>query len=167
MVDKDDRVVGVTNKEEAHRLGYIHRVVAVFVFDKDGKLYAQEHIISNNALDHSIGGHVRRGESYDEAAAREAHEELGINDPLTRVTTFLSQADFKHMFTIYETTPPSSWKFMPNKEVQKIIPLSIADIVEKMNSRSVRFTYGFRATMGKYIDVKKLPYVLNPLSPLR
>ncbi len=161
MVDRNDKVIGVTNKEEAHKFGYLHRVVAVFVFAPDGKLYLQEHIKTNNAYDHSVGGHVVQGESYDDAARREVFEELDITDPLTKIATFLSHDGRGHMFGLYEVTPSLSWKFKPNEEVQRIIPMPLGEVVELMNEQPDRFTHGFRWTMQKYLEVKNLPYFIN------
>ena len=161
LVDKNDNIVGVTTKDEAHEFGYIHRVAAVFVFTPDGKLYIQEHIKTGNRYDHSVGGHVLRGESYDDAAKREAAEELGITDPLTKVTTFLSDDGRGHMFGLYEVIPSKSWKFVPNDEVKNIISMTLPEVVEMMNKEPDKFTHGFRWTMKKYLEVKKLPYLLN------
>lgn len=162
LVDSDDRVIGVTNKEEAHKFGYIHRVVAVFVFTQDGKLCLQEHIKTNNAYDHSVGGHVVQGESYDDAARREAFEELNITDPLTKIATFLSHDGHGHMFGLYEVTPSLLWKFKPNREVQRIIPMPLGEVVDLMNRQPGKFTHGFRWTMSKYLEAKNLPYSVNP-----
>ena len=96
-VDENDKVIGQTTKDEAHKYAHIHRVAAVFVFAQDGNLYVQEHIKTGNAYDHSVGGHVLRGESYDEAAKREAEEELDITEPLTKLGAFLSKDGRGHM----------------------------------------------------------------------
>ena len=160
-VDENDNVIGRTDKQEAHELAYIHRVVAVFVFTQNGELYMQEHIKTGNAYDHSAGGHVLSGETYDDAAKREAEEELGITEPTTKLGTFLSKDGRGHMFGLYEVTVPSSWKFKPNDEVEKIIPMSIPDIVRSMNEDPSKFTRGFRWTMNEYIKLKNLPQTIN------
>ncbi len=77
LVNIRDEVIGTTSKEVAHTTGQLHRVAAVFVFNHSGDLFVQEHP-SDGKWDHSVGGHVSRGESYADAAAREAEEELGV-----------------------------------------------------------------------------------------
>ena len=81
VVDAHDNVVGKAKREEAHRKGLLHRVVFVFLFDPDGKLYVQKRVASKdmypNCWEGSLSGHVLSGETYKEAAERELHEELG------------------------------------------------------------------------------------------
>ena len=166
LVDERDNVIGVTTKEKAHTDGGIHRVAAVFVFAKDGRLYLQEHLKSNGALDHSVGGHVHRGESYDDAARREAEEELGITIPLTHVSTFYSDERFskhniRHIFGFYECVAPDTWTFMPNEEVKNIVPMELGDIVAMMNAEPQKFTGGFKKTLREYVKKKKLPLTFS------
>ncbi len=82
IVDNDDNVVGTTDRAQAHNTGQLHRIVAVYVFNSDDQLYVQVHKKSGGLYDNSVGGHVTQGESYDDAAAREASEELGIMQEL-------------------------------------------------------------------------------------
>jgi isopentenyldiphosphate isomerase len=166
LVNENDEVIGVTTKEQSHANGELHRIVAVFVFDPSGRLYMQEHIKSGGKYDHSVGGHVTQGESYDTAAKREAYEELNITSPLQHVSTFYSKEllfDTKsiHVFSIYETTLPDNWEFIPNEEVTTIIPLPIDEIVQMMNRDPMKFTKGFLRTMKEYIKVKNLPYIIT------
>ena len=66
LIDKQDNVIGVTDKPTAHSIGQLHRVAGVYVFDKQGRLYVQVHKKSGGLYDHSIGGHISQGESYEE-----------------------------------------------------------------------------------------------------
>ena len=88
VVDKNDNIIGFDSKDNCHKLGKWHRCAAVYVIDKD-KLYLQTRSdnkkIDPGLLDHSASGHVRRGESYEEAAFRELKEELGIVAPIAFV----------------------------------------------------------------------------------
>ena len=65
----------------------IHRSVHVMVISPDGKLLLQKRSMRKDVQpgmwDTSVGGHVGFGQSYEEAARREAEEELGLRpDPL-------------------------------------------------------------------------------------
>lgn len=167
VVDPQDNVIGKIERSQSHKTGEIHRAIAIFVFDHDGKLYLQEHLKSNNKYDHSIGGHIDSGEDYDQAAKREAKEELGITDPLEEISTFFSDERFRkgvyvqHMFRLYECHPSPSWKFRPNDEVKKIIPMALNEIVDLMNKEPEQFLAGFLNTMQEYIKYKNLPYKLT------
>jgi isopentenyldiphosphate isomerase len=166
LVDINDNVIGETDKETSHKNGDLHRVVAIYVFNQNGELYLQEHLKSGGLFDHSVGGHVTKGEDYNAAAKREGFEELGLTCSLKKVDTFYSDESYSskpifHMFTIFECTPAKDWHFIPNNEVKKITPMKIKDIVNMMNREPIRFTPGFINTMYHYILIKHVPYQLT------
>lgn len=155
IVNERDEIVGTTHKQESHAKGYIHRVVVVYVFDDEGRLYVQHHKKSR-MLDHSVGGHVAQGETYDAAAVREAQEELGIFDPLSYVVTLYSDETYcgtpiRHMFALYTCTPSSTWRFVANEEVEVIQPMTLENIVSQMNENPRLFTPGFLNSMEFYL----------------
>lgn len=166
LVDKNDIIIGITDKVTAHREGHIHRVAAAYVFDLQGRLYMQEHLKSGGKFDNSIGGHVIQGESYEEAMEREAYEELGITDPLNKVSVFYPQKALPgskntHVYGLYEIKHSENWRFIPNEEVQKIIPLPLEEIVALMNKYPEKFVTGFIYTMQEYIKQKHLLYKIQ------
>lgn len=165
LVDLNDNVIGETNREICNQNGDLHRMVAIFVFDQKGELYLQNHQ-RLCMIDHSVGGHVIKGEDYDTAAKREGFEELGLNFPLKKISVFFSNRvpggkNIRHMFGLYECFPPKSWKFIPNDEVKEIFPMPIEKIVELMNSEPEKFTPGFIHTMKEYIVQKQLPFKIT------
>jgi len=159
VVDDQDTVIGTTDKKVAHTSGQLHRVAAVFVFNQLGELYIQEHT-RDGKWDHSVGGHVRKGETYAEAAVREAREELGISQPLEELATSLSGEEYsyeQHLFGLYMCVVDPTWKFIPNDEVTTIFPMTIAAIRQAMiDEPEERFTRGFRITMAEYVRLNNL-----------
>lgn len=156
LVDIRDNVVGTTNKEEAHSTGKLHRVGAVYVFDDKGRLYIQVHKKSGGLYDHSVGGHISQGETYEEGTAREADEELGITQPLKKLTVFYSDEgpSMQHMFGLFTCTVDPTWRFVPNDEVGEIIPMELKDIQTLMKSNPEKFTGGFINTMNEYVGLE-------------
>jgi len=81
-VDEHDRVVGPRARGEVHRLGLRHRAVHILVFNERHEILLQKRSetkdINPGLWDTSAAGHVDWGESYDDCAARELGEELGI-----------------------------------------------------------------------------------------
>lgn len=163
LVNENDEIIGVTTKAKSHMNSEIHRVAAIFVFDKKGRLLIQEHLESGGKYDHSVGGHVRQGETYDEAAKREAYEELGLTEKLHKISVFYPGKVFSgckniHMYGLYEVAPSEKWKFTPNHEVKNVIPLPIEEIANTMNCTPDKFVKGCIYTMREYIRLKKLQY---------
>lgn len=159
IVDSNDTVIGTTDRKTAHSHGQLHRVAAVYVFNQMGELYVQEHT-RDGKWDHSVGGHVSKGETYALAASRETKEELGITQSLVELATSLrgdEHPNQKHLFGLYSCIADPSWKFVPNDEVKIIFPMSIASIRRAMiDEPKSRFTPGFRITMAEYVRLNDL-----------
>ena|SRR3989344_3440357 len=81
VVDEDDKVVGKVPKDEAHKIGLLHRTVIAEVIGSDGNwtLIKQSHDRQDaGKIVSPVGGHVESGETEDEAIKREADEEYGL-----------------------------------------------------------------------------------------
>jgi 16S rRNA (adenine1518-N6/adenine1519-N6)-dimethyltransferase len=89
VVDENDHAVGHAPRDEVHGNNLRHRAVHLFIFDSPGELFLQKRSRWKDRhpllWDSSAAGHVEAGEDYDETAARELEEELGIKAELTRV----------------------------------------------------------------------------------
>lgn len=166
LVDINDNIIGETDKETSHANGDLHRIVVIYTFTPEGKLYLQEHIKSGGIWDHSVGGHVIKGEDYDTAAKREGFEELNLNCPLNKISVLYSDETFsgkniKHMIGIYECILPKDWQFISNDEVKNIVPLEIEKVIHDMNNNPTSFTPAFLNSMREYILQKQLPFKLK------
>jgi len=83
IVDEDGEVIGTAPRSECHgNPALVHRAVHVLVFNGEGRLLLQlrsmDKDIQPGKWDTSVGGHLAVGETYEQAAAREMEEELGI-----------------------------------------------------------------------------------------
>lgn len=166
QVNEKDEVIGTTNKAEAHEKGLVHRVAAVYAFNSKGELLVQHRNINKDGLlDHSVGGHVKQGESYADAAKREAFEELGITKPLSLLGTFYSDERQKdkcnmiHYFGLYEVRlTPEEVKalVLQESEVDSLIPMTLQDIAKDMKENRSRYTGGFVRSLNYYVKIKGL-----------
>lgn len=165
LVDAQDRVVGITDKAESHAKALPHRCVAVFVFFA-GRLLCQKRTIHKDGLiDHSVGGHLRRGESYDAGAAREMGEELGLDVPLRFLGNAYEDARERgsehqiiHWFGVFETEigDDELRRMKPDsREVEKMIPLTLEETADWMRREPSIFTYGFLTTFNLYLEKKR------------
>lgn len=168
IVDEQDNPTGQrVARQTAHDQRLPHRCIAIFVFDEQGRLYVQVHKKSEGLLDNSVGGHVDADETYDVAAKREGEEELGLHGvELQRLETgiYSDEGSYIHIFGLYECYP-ESWHFVPNDEVEEIIPMAIEDIVQQMNQDPMRFTAGFICMLRAYIELKGLPLNITAHKP--
>ncbi|MFJ8635352.1 NUDIX hydrolase [Streptomyces sp. NPDC093568] len=83
IVDEQDRVVGQSPRGEAYARGLRHRCVFIEARDARGRLFVHRRtstkLVFPSRYDMFVGGVVGAGESYDDAALREAEEELGVS----------------------------------------------------------------------------------------
>ncbi|WP_329252113.1 NUDIX domain-containing protein [Streptomyces sp. NBC_01478] len=92
-VDEQDRVLGTVDRGEAIANHWMHRVATTVCRDGEGRV-----LVHRRAADMSrfpgqynflVGGAAEVGESYEEAAARELAEELGVRVPVRFAFKFL------------------------------------------------------------------------------
>lgn len=92
VVDENDVVVEVVPRERVRDERLRHRTAFVVVRSSAGEVLAHRRAftkrIAPGEWDLGFGGGVGVGESYEDAAARELHEEAGISGPLTLVTAY-------------------------------------------------------------------------------
>ncbi|MGX1129480.1 8-oxo-dGTP pyrophosphatase MutT (NUDIX family) [Streptomyces glaucescens] len=83
IVDEHDRVIGRYPRGEAYAKGLRHRCVFILARDAEGRIFVHRRtptkLVFPSLYDMFVGGVVGAGESYDEAALREAEEELGVS----------------------------------------------------------------------------------------
>ncbi|MFE2295859.1 NUDIX domain-containing protein [Streptomyces sp. NPDC059452] len=83
IVDENDEVIGQAPRGEATARGLRHRCVFIEARDAEGRVFVHRRtatkLVFPSYYDMFVGGVVGAGESYDEAALREAEEELGVS----------------------------------------------------------------------------------------
>ncbi|MFF4651670.1 NUDIX hydrolase [Streptomyces sp. NPDC001380] len=102
IVDEQDRVTGTATRGEVYDRRLTHRCVFVLCRDAEDRIFVHRRtatkLFSPLKYDLFVGGVVGAGESYAEAAVREAEEELGVSGIRPRQL-------FKFLFE----TPDHSW----------------------------------------------------------
>lgn len=87
LVNEKDEAIGTVMKQVAHAEGKRIRIIHVFIFDSQGRMAVQlrgPNVRFKPGYWVTAGsGHVKAGESYQTAGARELREEMGIEVPLT------------------------------------------------------------------------------------
>jgi isopentenyldiphosphate isomerase len=95
IVDDNDNPVGGATRGEANERALNVRVVRILIEDEHGNILLQKRSsqvgLFPNCWDSAAAGHVDLGEEYDESAARELKEELGLNIPLEKFAYYQRQ----------------------------------------------------------------------------
>ncbi|MER0444753.1 NUDIX domain-containing protein [Streptomyces sp. Edi4] len=82
IVDEHDTVTGQARRADVYARGLRHRCVFVLARDAAGRVFVHRRtprkLVFPSLYDMFVGGVVGAGESYDDAALREAEEELGV-----------------------------------------------------------------------------------------
>ena len=82
IVDRQNRIAGEAPRAEMRARGLIHRACYILVFDDRERLFIQQRTTTKDIYpgywDVAAGGVVLAGETYEESAARELEEELGV-----------------------------------------------------------------------------------------
>ena len=119
LVDKNDRQVGLMEKQEAHIKGLLHRAFSIFIFNTKNELLLQKRA---NKKYHSGGlwtntccSHPRGNESTIDAAYRRLNEEMGMFCDLELKFNFIYKAkldnnlyehELDHVFFGFSDTIP-------------------------------------------------------------
>ncbi|MFH9070882.1 NUDIX hydrolase [Streptomyces alboflavus] len=112
-VDGQDRVLGVVGRREAVREGWLHRVAVTVCRDDRGRIlvHRRSEQVSRfpGLYEVEVGGAVNAGESYEQAAARELAEELGIRALPRLLFTFINRSGLSpHWLGVHEAVVPDA-----------------------------------------------------------
>jgi isopentenyl-diphosphate delta-isomerase len=156
--DAEGNVTGIAPRSRVHREGLWHRAANVFLFRSDGRLLIQRRQCTKDVCpgswDLSVAEHLKPGESYQEAATRGLHEELGVEhvalEPVGRVTRARLDGT-ENQIKDYELQQSFRGIFDGDvqanvDEVDEIAVVSLNDLSVAFRQRPQEFTPWFRDT---------------------
>lgn len=141
ILDDRGRPTGEScTKAEAHRKGHLHPTVHVWLFTKSGEVLIQQRGRTKDTFplkwDVSVAGHVKSGETVENAAVRETAEEVGLeisesdlipigtHKAVHRHSETLIDAEFHHIFLCGLSQPLGGLKAQRDEvEALKLLPL--------------------------------------------
>ena len=132
VVDDQDRVIGQAARSVVHAGKLLHRAVHIFVFNTRGDLLLQMRSAGKDeyplCYTSSASGHLGAGESYETAAPRELHEELGLSAPLEWLAKFPAGPETAHEHTVLFGTTSDSPLTIDTGEIAHVEFRSVAEI---------------------------------------
>ncbi len=159
IVNEKDEVIGKELKSKKSQLGFISRVVAVFVRDSSGKIIVckrgSHKKVDADKYDLSAFGNVDAGENYQQAAERELIEETGIVCPVTMLDKFYQENEhngkkFKIFCGVFLAESDKEPKL--NHEVVLFRKMTVREIEKEMNENPDDFCQGFRNDFNRVKD---------------
>lgn len=126
VVNEKDEIVGYQSRFKCHHdKSLIHRAVDVVLFNKEGKIAMQKRSKDKDLYAGyycvTAGGHVSKGDSWEQAAYRELKEEMGVEGiQLKKKETFIVHDEKEtEMNTLFVGNYDGSFQY-PRDEVESV-----------------------------------------------
>ena len=159
LVNPEDKVLGLMEKQQAHINGLLHRAFSVFLFNEKGEMLLQKRASkkyhSPNQWTNAVCSHPRIDETYLEGANRRLMEELGIETQISEKFHFICKADvgsglweheLDHVFIGQYNS-----EFNLNKdEVEEIRYVSLKNLDQEISELPEQFTEWFKIILEEY-----------------
>ncbi len=161
LVNPNDEVIGLMEKQQAHVAGFLHRAFSVFIFNSNGQLMLQqrasEKYHSPELWTNTCCSHPREDESYLEAAHRRLKEEMGFDTELEYKFNFIYKAKLANGLTEHELDRVFVGKFdqEPNlnpEEVMNYKWMSLEDLEKDIETNPEIYTAWFKIIFDEYLS---------------
>jgi isopentenyldiphosphate isomerase len=122
VIDDAGNTIRVVTRREMRENRLPHRCTYILVFNSRGELFIHLRTpikdVYPSHWDICVGGVLAAGESYDEGAARELKEEIGVDAPLERLFPFaFSDARTVVQGMVYKTIHDGPFVYQPEEVV--------------------------------------------------
>lgn len=154
IVDKDDKPIPnlLVDKEYLHTVGGMHRAIHLLIEVFGGQFVIQkkaEHTENGGKWSSAVSGHVRAEETYEQAAVREAKEELGLTiseKDLQKIAKIHPSADTGNEFVTvfsYLMDPSKERIELLSDEVDEVIICSMRDLMDDLDNNRRAYSPAF------------------------
>jgi isopentenyl-diphosphate delta-isomerase len=159
LVNSQDEVLGLMEKQQAHVNGLLHRAFSVFLFNRKGEMLLQkrasEKYHSPLKWTNAVCSHPRIEETYLEGAKRRVKEELGIEAELSEKFDFIYKADVGNGLWEHELDHVFVGNFedefhLNKEEVEDVRYISMEDLDREMIEQPEHFTEWFKIILEEY-----------------
>lgn len=150
VVNEKDEVIGQQLKSKKKELGFISRVVGIFLINSKNEFIVCKRAPHKkefaNLYDLSAFGNVIAGESYISAAKRELKEELDIDCKLKSLDVFYEEVEYEgRKFRIFCGVffGKSDQEPKLNEELLECKKMSFDEIEHELKTNKVKYCQGF------------------------
>lgn len=159
LVNPDDEVLGLMEKQQAHINGLLHRAFSVFLFNSKGEMLLQKRASgkyhSPNQWTNAVCSHPRKDETYLEGATRRIKEELGIEAELSEKFSFIYKAEvggglWEHELDHVFVGNHESDFNLNKEEVEEVRFISMEDLDQEITENAGNFTEWFKIILEEY-----------------
>ncbi|WP_312398040.1 isopentenyl-diphosphate Delta-isomerase [Chryseobacterium sp.] len=159
LVNPQDNVLGLMEKQQAHINGVLHRAFSIFLFNEKGEMLLQqradEKYHSPLKWTNAVCSHPRKGETYLDAANRRLKEELGIETELSEKFHFIYKADVGGGLWEHELDHVFVGNFnaefnLNKNEVAAVRYISLEDLDRELAENPDNFTEWFKIILAEY-----------------
>jgi len=100
LVNKSNKIIGVSEKINAHKEGKLHRAFSIFVFNSKKELLIQQRAKikyhSGGLWSNTVCSHPNPNETYYHAIHRRLKEEMGFDCKLKKLFCFIYNTGFQN-----------------------------------------------------------------------
>ncbi|GAA4162039.1 isopentenyl-diphosphate Delta-isomerase [Chryseobacterium ginsenosidimutans] len=159
LVNSQDEVLGLMEKQQAHINGLLHRAFSVFLFNNKGEMLLQkrasEKYHSPLKWTNAVCSHPRIEETYLEGAKRRVREELGIEAEFSEKFDFIYKADVGNGLWEHELDHVFVGNFegefhLNKEEVEDVRYITMEDLDKEMIEQPEHFTEWFKIILEEY-----------------
>ena len=161
LVDKEDNVIGTSEKMAAHQSGQLHRAFSIFIFNSKGEMLLQQRAMhkyhSGGLWTNACCSHPRPEEPTIDAANRRLTEELGMKTDLSFLFTFTYEAEFENGLIEHEL----DHVFVGNSDIMPVLNtdeamnykyLTVENLIQDVKVKPENYTFWFRKIYEKVIN---------------
>jgi len=159
LVNPEDKVLGLMEKQQAHVNGLLHRAFSIFLFNSKGEMLLQkrasEKYHSPLKWTNAVCSHPRNEETYLEGAKRRMKEELGIEVEICEKFSFIYKADVGNGLWEHELDHVFIGTFeddfnLNKNEVEEVKYISMENLDKEMNENPENYTEWFKIILEEY-----------------
>lgn len=161
LVNREDKELGLMEKQQAHVAGLLHRAFSVFVFNSKGELMLQQRAASKyhspTLWTNTCCSHPRENETYEQAAHRRMEEEMGFDCDLSYKFHFIYRANLDNGLTEHELDHVFIGTYdgepkMNTEEVMAYRWVEMDELKKDMQKNPQNYTAWFKIIFDQYIS---------------